>query len=190
MCGVPINLIEALVDAGINNITVISSNCGAENLGVDVLMRNGLVKKLFTAYTGGSDVCEGAALVESGMVEFVPQGLMSERIRAAKSGIPAFYVKSGIDSSLFCNREIRTFDGSEYFLEYALHADLALIKAHRSDPLGNLIYRRASRNFNAVMAGAARYTIAEVEEIVAFRDIDRNGIHTPGIYVDRVVSVA
>ena len=189
LCGVPSTLIDILLRCGVKDITLISANCGALDWGADRLVRNGLVSRLITAYTGGSSACEEMALNGDG-VEFVSQGLLAERIRAARAGIPAFYARSGIDSELAIGCERRVFSDKEYFLSHALNADLALIKAWKGDRVGNVVYRGVARNFNQVMAGAARSTVVELEKLCEFGDLDCNDIHTPNIYINRIIKTS
>ena len=183
LCGIPENLIQALVDKGVRNLTVISNNAGTEDFGIGLLLGNQQVKKMIASYVGENRTFE--ELVRNGrlQIELSPQGTLAERIRAGGAGIGGFYTPTGYGTIAAENKETRTWNGRHYVLELPLRAQFALVKAWRGDPLGNLIYRATARNFNPVMATAADVTIAEVEELVEPGSLNPDHIDTPGIYV-------
>jgi 3-oxoacid CoA-transferase subunit A len=187
LVGIPQRLIEGLRDKGIRGLTVISNNCGVDDWGLGLLLRNRQVRKMVASYVGENKEFERQLLAREIEVELVPQGTLAERIRAGGAGIPAFYTPAGVGTPIADGREVRSFDGKPYLLERGLTADFALVKAWRADRLGNLVYRRTARNFNPMMATAGRVTIAEVEEIVDAGALDPDQIHTPSVYVQRVV---
>jgi len=199
MPGVPFNLIKALLEQGAKRLTLVANTTGGAQQprmpDIGMLVENGQVKKVicaFTAATRPTDVLPFTKYYESGEVEaeLVPQGTLAERLRAAGAGIPAFYTPAGVGTELAEGRETRVINGREYLLEYALELDYAFIRARRADTFGNLMFHRSQRNFNPVMATAARITIAEVDEdIVPAGDIDPDMVHTPGIYINRLVKV-
>jgi 3-oxoacid CoA-transferase subunit A len=187
LSGIPENLINAVRDKGVRNLTVISNNAGLEGIGVGRWLENGQIKKIIGSYVGDNKLYE--ELVRKGQLEanLIPQGTMSESIRAGGAGIPAYYTPTGVGTVVAQGKEVREFDGRTYILERALKADFALIKAYRGDRWGNLVYRKTTRNFSPMMATAARITIAEVEQIVELGALDPEAIVTPGIYVDRII---
>lgn len=187
LVGIPEKLILGLRDNGAKNLTVISNNCGVDDWGLGILLQNRQIKKMIASYVGENREFERQYLSGELEVELVPQGTLAERIRAGGAGIPAFYTPAGVGTPIAEGREIRVFDGKEYLLETALKADFSLIKAWKGDQLGNLVYRRTARNFNPMMATAGKVTIAEVEELVEAGDLDPDQIHTPGIYVQRII---
>src|SRR5579885_299092 len=187
LCGIPENLIRALERKGAKDLTVISNNAGVSDFGLGRLLRTRQIRKLIGSYVGENKVLEEQALKGEIELELNPQGTLAERIRAGGAGIPAFYTPAGVGTVVAEGKEVREFGGRKYLLETALTADFALIKAFRGDRWGNLIYRKTARNFNPVMATAARVTIAEVEELVAPGEIDAEDVVTPGIFVHRVV---
>ncbi len=188
LVGIPQRLIEGLCDKGVRNLTVISNNCGVDDFGLGLLLRNRQIRKMVASYVGENKEFERQLLAHEIEVELVPQGTLAERIRAGGAGIPAFYTPAGVGTPIAEGREVRVFDGKPYLLERGLTADFALVKAWRADRLGNLVYRRTARNFNPMMATAGRITIAEVEEIVEAGALDPDQVHTPGVYVQRVVA--
>lgn len=190
LCGVPENLIRALGAKGTRNLTVISNNAGVDTFGLGGLLANGQVKKILGSYFRSSEIC--ARLQASGAleVELLPQGTMVERIRAAGAGVFGVYLPTGVGTCVAEGKEVRLFGATECVLEYPLAADYAIIRAYQGDRLGNLVYRKTARNFNPVMARAARITIAEVEEIVEVGELDPEVIVTPGIFVKRLVKGA
>jgi 3-oxoacid CoA-transferase subunit A len=187
LSGNPENLISALKEIGVKELTVISNNCGADGFGLWQLLDNGQIRKMISSYVGENRLFE--ELYHSGKLELElnPQGTLAERIRAGGAGIPAFYTKTGAGTVVAEGKPHEDFDGETYIRETWLKADLAIIKAWKADPEGNLVYRKTARNFNPNMATAARITIAEVDEIVPEGSLDADCIHTPGIFVDRIV---
>ena len=188
LVGIPENLILGLRERGVGGLTVISNNCGVDDWGLGLLLRTGQIRKMIASYVGENKEFERRFLSGELEVELVPQGTLAERIRAGGAGIPAFYVPAGVGTPVAEGKETRTFDGTEYLLERGLTADFALVKAWKGDRAGNLVYRRTARNFNPMMAAAARVTIAEVEELLEPGQLDPDQVHTPGIYVQRLVA--
>ncbi|HUU15450.1 MAG TPA: CoA transferase subunit A [Terriglobia bacterium] len=186
LCGIPENLIEALRSKGAKKLTVISNNAGVEGFGVGRWLENGQIKKIIGTYIGENKLYEELVLKGELEAELIPQGTFSERMRAGGAGIPAFYTPTGVGTVIAEGKEVREFEGRKYLLERALQADFAFVKAWKGDRWGNLIYRKTARNFNPLMAMAARVTIAEVEEIVELGELDPEAIATPSIYVTRV----
>jgi 3-oxoacid CoA-transferase subunit A len=187
LSGNPENLIPAVKASGVGNLTVISNNCGAEGFGLWALLDNGQIKKMISSYIGENKLFERLYLAGELELELNPQGTLAERIRAGGAGIPAFFTRAGFGTVVADGKETREFDGVGYVMERGLTADLAIVKAWKGDTEGNLIYRKTARNFNPVMATAGRITVAEVEHLVAPGELPADGIHTPGIYVDRIV---
>jgi 3-oxoacid CoA-transferase subunit A len=186
LCGIPENLIEALRKKGPKNLTVISNNAGIDDFGIGLLLKNKQIKKMVASYVGENKTFEQLALTKEIEVELNPQGTLAERIRAGGAGIPAFYTPTGYGTMAAEGKETRDFNGRPHVLIPALRADFAFIKAHQGDRWGNLVYRKTARNYNAVMATAADFVIAEVEELVELGQLDPDCIHTPGIYVDAI----
>ncbi|MEQ1932214.1 MAG: CoA transferase subunit A [Parvularculaceae bacterium] len=187
LCGIPENLILAIRDAGVKDLTIISNNCGVDDFGLGLLLKTRQIRKMVSSYVGENKEFERQYLSGELELEFNPQGTLAERIRAGGAGIPAFYVRTGVGTLVAEGKEHKTFDGETYVMETALKADLAIVKAFKGDEEGNLIYRKTARNFNPMMAAAGKMTIAEVEEIVPTGKLDADAIHTPGIYVQRLV---
>jgi 3-oxoacid CoA-transferase A subunit len=187
LCGIPENLIKALARRGTRHLTVISNNAGVADYGIGLLLANHQVRRMIGTYVGENPLLEKMILDKEIDIELVPQGTFAERVRAAGAGIPAFFTPTGVGTLVAAGKEVRIFDGREYVLERALGADFAFVKAYRGDRLGNLVYRRTTRNFNPMMATAATTTIAEVEAIVDVGELDPESIVTPGIYVDVLV---
>lgn len=187
LSGNPENLIPALRDTGVKNLTVISNNCGSEGFGLWLLLNNGQITKMISSYVGANKLFETLYLDGKLELELTPQGTLAERIRAGGAGIPAFYTKTGVGTVVAEGKPVEQFDGELYVRERWLRADLAIIKAWKADPEGNLIYRKTARNFNPVMATAGKVTIAEVEEIVEPGTLSADNIHTPGIFVNRII---
>src|SRR5256885_6405953 len=186
LCGMPENLIRALARKGTKNLHTISNNVGVDGLGMGLLLANGQIRHHIGTYVGENRLLEQMVLNGSVKLDLVPQGTFSERIRAGGAGIPAFFTPTGVGTIVAEGKETREFDGRRYLLERGLTADFAFVKAWKGDRWGNLIYRKTARNFNPVMATAARVTMAEVEELVELGDLDPNAIVTPGIYVKRI----
>ncbi|HJY85326.1 MAG TPA: CoA transferase subunit A [Candidatus Acidoferrales bacterium] len=186
LCGIPENLIGAVRRKGTRNLTVVSNNAGVDDFGIGLLLQARQVKKMISTYVGENKLFEQLVLKGELEVELNPQGTLAERIRAGGAGIPAFFTPTGYGTMVGEKKEVREFNGRKYVLERALRGDFAFIKAWKGDRWGNLIYRRTARNFNPVMATAADYVIAEVEELVELGELDPNSIHTPGIFVDAI----
>lgn len=187
LVGIPENLIIALRDKGVKDLTVISNNCGVDDWGLGLLLEKKQIKHMIASYVGENKEFERQFLNNELEVTLVPQGSLAEKIRAAGAGIPAFYTPTGVGTPIAEDKEVRVFDGKEYLLEEALKADVSFIKAWKADTYGNLVFRKTARNFNPVMAAAGRITIAEVEEIVEVGELDPDEIHTPGIYVQGLI---
>jgi 3-oxoacid CoA-transferase subunit A len=187
LSGNPESLIPVIRDAGVISLTVISNNCGADGFGLWTLLNNGQIRKMIASYVGENKLFEQLFLSGELELELNPQGTLAERIRAGGAGIPAFYTRTGVGTVVAEGKPVEEFEGQRYVRETWLTADLAIIKAWRADPAGNLVYRKTARNFNQDMATAARITVAEVEEIVPAGSFDPDQVHTPGIYIDRVV---
>ena len=186
LCGIPENLISALVKKGTRNLTCISNNAGVDDFGIGLLLKTKQVKKMISSYVGENSEFEKQLLSGELDVELIPQGTLAERCRAAGAGIPAFYTPSGVGTEISNGKESRIFNGQTYLLEKAFSSDFALVKAWKGDRMGNLIYRGTARNFNPMMAAAGKITIAEVEILVENGSLDPNEVHTPNIYVDRI----
>jgi 3-oxoacid CoA-transferase subunit A len=186
LCGIPENLIVALRAKGAKNLTIVSNNAGVDDFGIGLLLQNRQVKKMISTYVGENKLFEQLVLSGELQVELNPQGTLSERLRAGGAGIPAFYTPAGVGTTVEEGKETREFDGRQYVMERGLRGDFAFIKAWKGDRWGNLIYRKAARNFNPMMATAADYVIAEVEELVDLGDLNPECIHTPGIFVDAI----
>ncbi len=187
LCGIPENLIAALVRKRARNLHTISNNMGVDGYGMGLMLEAGMIASHIGSYVGENKLLETMLLKGEIEVELIPQGTLAERIRAGGAGIPAFYTPTGVGTVVGEKKEVREFDGRQYILERALKADFALIKAWKGDRMGNLVYRKTAQNFNPIMAAAARITIAEVEELVEPGIIGPDHVHTPGIYVQRVV---
>lgn len=187
LSGNPENLIRALKEIGVKNLTIISNNCGANGFGLWELLNNGQIKKMISSYIGENKLFEELYLSGKLELELNPQGTLAERIRAGGAGIPAFYTKTGVGTVIAEGKPTEVFDGEVHLRERWLRADLSIVRAWRGDSEGNLVYRKTSRNFNPTMATAGAITIAEVEELVEPGDLDADQIHTPGIFVTRVV---
>jgi len=186
LCGIPEHLIRAIYDSKITGLTVISNNCGTEDAGLGILLKNHQIKKMIGSYVGENKLFEQQVLTGQVELELNPQGTLAERIRAAGAGIPAFFTPTGYGTIVAEGKEVREFDGKHYIMERALYADIAIIKGYKADKEGNIIYNKTARNFNPIMAQAASITIAEVEEIVENGALDSNFIHTPCLYIDRL----
>jgi len=187
LCGIPETLISALCLKGTRNLTIISNNAGVDGFGVGLLLKAGQIRKIVATYVGENHLLEQLAIDGKIELELNPQGTFSERIRAGGAGIPAFYTPTGFGTIIAEGKETREFNGRMYVLEQAMTADFAFIKAWKGDRLGNLVYRRTARNFNPMMATAGRIAIAEVEELVQPGEIDPDAVHTPAIYIKRIL---
>ncbi|WP_266033134.1 CoA transferase subunit A [Brucella intermedia] len=189
LCGIPMSLIEAIRLSGIRNLTVISNNAGVDGFGLGILLESGQISKMISSYVGENKLFAQQYLSGQLQLEFNPQGTLAERIRAGGAGIPAFYTKTGVGTLVAEGKETRIFNGEEYLMETGLVADLSIVHAYKGDDEGNLVYRKTARNFNPMMATAAKLTVAEVEHLLPTGEIDPDTIHTPGIYVQRIVHV-
>ncbi|SDB00011.1 3-oxoacid CoA-transferase subunit A [Sinorhizobium sp. NFACC03] len=190
LSGIPEALILAIRESGVTGLTVISNNAGVDGIGLGVLLDSRQIRKMVSSYVGENKTFAQQYLSGELELEFTPQGTLAERIRAGGAGIPAFYTRTGVGTIVADGKETREFGGETYVMEKGLRGDLAIVHAWQGDSEGNLIYRYTARNFNPMMATAADFTVAEVEQLVAAGDLNPDGIHTPGIYVDRVVHVA
>jgi len=189
LCGIPESLIEAVKLSGVKNLTVISNNAGVDGIGLGILLETRQIKKMISSYVGENKLFAEQFLSGELELEFNPQGTLAERIRAGGAGIPAFYVKTGVGTLIAEGKEEREFNGERYIMERGLFADIALIHAYKGDKQGNLIYRKTARNFNPMMATAAKISVAEVEHLVEVGEINPDQIHTPGIFISRLVEV-
>jgi 3-oxoacid CoA-transferase subunit A len=187
LCGIPENLILAIRESGVKDLTVVSNNCGVDGFGLGLLLENGQIRKMISSYVGENELFERLYIEGQLEVEFTPQGTLAERIRAGGAGIPAFYTRTGVGTVVAEGKETREFDGETYLMERALKADLSIVKAWKGDAEGNLIYRKTARNFNPMMATAGRVCVAEVEILVETGTLDKDMIHTPGVYVHRIL---
>jgi len=186
LCGIPENLISALVDKEIKGLTCISNNAGVDDFGIGLMLQQKQVCKMISSYVGENKEFERQLLSGELEVELIPQGTLAERCRAAGAGIPAFFTPAGVGTEVAEGKESRVFDGKTYILEHAFDSDFALVKAWKGDRYGNLIFKDTARNFNPMMAMAGKITIAEVEELVPLGELDPNEIHVPGIFVHRI----
>ena len=187
LCGLPENLIAALKTTGAKNLTCVSNNAGVDGFGLGMLLETRQIKKMISSYVGENKEFERQFLSGELEVELTPQGTLAERLRAGGAGIPAFFTPTGVGTLVAEGKEEREFEGRKYILEKGIRGDFALIKGWKADPFGNVIYRKTARNFNPMMATAGKITIVEVEEIVDYGELDPDSIHTPGIYVQRVL---
>lgn len=187
LCGIPEKLIAAIHDSGVKDLTLVSNNAGVDGFGLGVLLESRQVKKVIASYVGENKEFERQYLAGELDLEFAPQGTLAERIRAGGAGIAGFYTRTGVGTKIAEGKEHKDFDGETYILERGIVADLAIVHAWQSDPYGNLVYRKTARNFNPNAATAGRVTVAEVEHLVDAGSLDPDGIHTPSVYVQRVV---
>lgn len=187
LCGIPENLIAHIRQQGVKGLTVVSNNCGVDGFGLGLLLENQQIKTMIASYVGENALFEQQMLSGELEVILTPQGTLAEKVRAGGAGIPAFYTATGYGTPVAEGKEVREFDGRHYILEQAIRGDFAIVKGWKADWYGNVIYRHTAQNFNPLMAMAARVTVVEVEEIVAPGELDPAAIHTPGIYVDRVI---
>ncbi|UOQ44968.1 CoA transferase subunit A [Halobacillus salinarum] len=187
LVGIPENLILALVESKVKHLTVISNNCGVDDWGLGLLLKNKQIDKMIGSYVGENKEFERQVLAGELEVELTPQGTLAERIRAGGAGIPAFYTPAGVGTPIAEGKEVRTFDGKEYLLQTGLRADFSLIRAEKGDPFGNLTFNKTARNFNPMMAAAGKVTIAEVEHFVKAGELEADQVHTPGIYVQGLI---
>ena len=189
LCGIPETLIEAIRDSGVKGLTVISNNAGIDNVGLGVLLETRQIKKMISSYVGENKTFAKQFLAGELEIEFNPQGTLAERCRAGGAGIPAFFTRTGVGTLVAEGKEVREFNGEQYVMETGLVADLAVVHAWMGDTEGNLVYRKTARNFNPMMATAAKITVAEVEHLVQPGDIEADHIITPGIFVKRIIHV-
>ncbi len=189
LCGIPEALIYAIRDSGVKDLTVISNNAGVDGIGLGVLLETQQIRKMISSYVGENKLFAQQYLSGELELEFNPQGTLAERIRAGGAGIPAFFTKTGVGTIIAEGKDVREFDGESYVMERGLFADLSIVHAFKGDTEGNLVYRKTARNFNPIMATASRFTIAEVEHLVDAGKIDGDHVHTPGIFVKRIVHV-
>jgi len=187
LCGIPENLILALRDRNVKDLTIISNNCGVDDWGLGLLLKNKQIKKMIGSYVGENKEFERQVLSGEIKVELIPQGTLAEKIRAGGAGVPAFYTPAGVGTMIVENKEKREFNGKTYVLEEALVADFSIVRAWKGDSMGNLVYRKTARNFNPIIATAGKVTIAEVEMLCKTGEIDPNMIHTPNVYVQRMI---
>jgi 3-oxoacid CoA-transferase subunit A len=187
LCGIPQILIAAIRDLKVKDLTVISNNAGVDGAGLGILLETRQIRKMISSYVGENKLFERQYLSGELELEFNPQGTLAERIRAGGAGIPAFFTKTGVGTVIADGKELRDFDGAIYVMERGLVADVSIVHAYKGDTEGNLVYRKTARNFNPMMASAGKVTVAEVEHVVAAGEIDPDAIHTPGIFVQRIV---
>ncbi|GAW97727.1 MULTISPECIES: CoA transferase subunit A [Colwellia] len=187
LCGIPENLISEIKRKGTKGLTLVSNNCGVDDFGLGVLLPNRQIKKIIASYVGENAEFERQMMAGELEVELTPQGTLAEKMRAGGAGIPAFFTATGVGTPVAEGKEVRSFNGRDYILEEALIGDFAIVKAWKADRYGNLIFRKTARNFNPLAATAGKITVVEVEEIVEVGSLDPDQIHTPGIYVDRLI---
>ncbi len=187
LCGIPEHLIESIRDSGVKGLTVVSNNCGVDGFGLGILLETRQIRKMVSSYVGENKLFEQLYLDGELELEFNPQGTLAERIRAGGAGIPAFFTKTGYGTVIADGKETREFDGEHYVMERGIVGDLAIVKAWKGDTEGNLLYRKTARNFNPMMASAAKVTVVEVEELTEPNEMDPDQVHTPGIFVQRIL---
>lgn len=187
LCGIPEGLIKEIENIGAKGLTVVSNNCGIDDFGLGILLKDKQIKKMVSSYVGENAEFERQYLSGELVVELTPQGTLAEKMRAGGAGIPAFYTATGVGTPVAEGKEVKQFNGRDYILEESITGDFAIVKAWKADKIGNLIYRDTAMNFNPMAATAGKVTVAEVEEIVEVGELDPNHIHTPGIYVNRII---
>jgi 3-oxoacid CoA-transferase subunit A len=187
LCGIPETLIAAIQASGVKGLTIISNNAGIDDFGLGKLLRTRQVRKMISSYVGENKEFERQYLSGELEIEFCPQGTLAERMRAGGAGIAGFYTRTGVGTLIATGKETKNFNGEAYLLETGLFADLAIVKAWQADPYGNLVYRKSARNFNPMVATCGRITVAEVEQLVGAGELSPDGIHTPGVFVQRVI---
>jgi len=190
LCGIPENFIRALVDSGVKGLTIVGNNAGVDDFGMGLLLKSRQVKKVIASYVGENKEFERQVLAGELDLQLTPQGTLAEKLRAGGAGIPAFYTRTAAGTKLAEGKETKAFDGKEYVLEEGIRSDLSMVKAWKGDKSGNLVYRKTSRNFNPMIAACGHVTVAEVEELVEVGELDPDEVHTPGIYVDRIIQGA
>src|SRR3979490_3461191 len=189
LCGIPETLIQAIRDSGVKNLTIVSNNAGVDGAGLGLLLETRQVKKMISSYVGENKTFAQQFLAGELEIEFNPQGTLAERIRAGGAGIPAFFTRTGVGTDIAKGKEEREFDGEKYIMERGIVADLAIVHAWKGDTEGNLVYRKTARNFNPMMATAAKMTVVQVEHLVPAGEIDPDHIHTPGIFLKRMIEI-
>jgi 3-oxoacid CoA-transferase subunit A len=189
LCGIAETLSDAIRDSGVKNLTVVSNNAGVDGIGLSRLLETRQIRKMISSYVGENKLFAQQFLAGELELEFAPQGTLAERIRAGGAGIPAFFTKTGVGTLIAEGKEVKEFDGEKYIMERGLFGDLAIVHAWKGDTSGNLVYRKTARNFNPMMATAAKITVAEVEHLVPAGEIDPDHIHTPGVFVKRIIEV-
>lgn len=187
LCGIPENLILALKDSGVKGLTCVSNNAGVDDFGLGLLLHTRQIKKMISSYVGENATFEKQYLSGELELEFAPQGTLAERMRAGGAGIPAFFTPTGVGTLIADGKEVREFDGRKYVMERGIVGDFAFVKAWKGDKFGNLIYRKTARNFNPMAATAGKITVAEVEELVEVGELDPDQVHTPGIFIQRII---
>lgn len=187
LCGIPENLIKALKERGVKNLTIVSNNCGVDDWGLGLLLEDKQIDKIYASYVGENKEFERQVLAGELEVELVPQGTLSERLRAGGAGIPAFYTPAGVGTKIAEGKETKMFDGKEYVMERAITGDFSLVRAYKGDSFGNLVYRKTAQNLNPMIAAAGKVTIAEVEHLVKPGELNPENIHTPSIYVNKLI---
>ena len=187
LCGIPETLIDALVLSGVKDVTAVSNNAGVDDFGLGKLLRTRQIRKMTSSYVGENKEFERQYLAGELEIEFSPQGTLAERMRAGGAGIPGFYTRTGYGTNIAEGKETKTFDGENYVLERGIVADLAIVKAWKGDPFGNLVFRKSARNFNPMAATCGKITVAEVEELVGPGELEVDNIHTPGVFVQRLI---
>jgi 3-oxoacid CoA-transferase subunit A len=187
LCGIPETLIAAIRDSGVKGITAISNNAGVDGFGLGLLLQTRQISRMISSYVGENKEFERQYLAGELQIEFNPQGTLAERMRAGGAGIAAFYTKTGVGTQIAAGKEVRRFNGEDYLMEEGLTADLAIVKAWKGDPYGNLVYRKSARNFNPMAAACGRVTVAEVEHLVGAGELEPDHIHTPGVFVQRLI---
>jgi 3-oxoacid CoA-transferase len=190
LCGIPENLIQALVESGVKNLTIVGNNAGVDDFGMGLLLKTRQVKRVIASYVGENKEFERQVLAGELDLQLTPQGTLAERLRAGGAGIPGFYTRTAFGTKLAEGKETKVFDGKEYVLEQGIHADVSIVKAWKGDTAGNLIYRKTARNFNPMIATCGKVCVAEVEQLVDVGELEPDQIHTPGIYVDRIIQGA
>jgi 3-oxoacid CoA-transferase subunit A len=187
LCGIPETLIAAICDTGVRGITAISNNAGVDDFGLGLLLKSRQIAKMISSYVGENKEFERQYLAGELQIEFNPQGTLAERMRAGGAGVAAFYTRTGVGTPVAEGKEMRVFDGESYLMETGLVADLAIVKAWKGDPYGNLVYRKSARNFNPIVATCGRVTVAEVEHLVSAGELEPDHVHTPSIFVQRLI---
>jgi 3-oxoacid CoA-transferase subunit A len=187
LCGIPETLIAAIRDSGIKGLTAISNNAGVDGFGLGLLLQTRQIARMISSYVGENKEFERQYLAGELQIEFNPQGTLAERMRAGGAGIAAFYTKTGVGTHIAAGKEVRRFNGEDYLMEEGITADLAIVKAWKGDPYGNLVYRKSARNFNPMAAACGRVTVAEVEHLVGAGELEPDHIHTPGVFVQRLI---